>query len=85
MKRRPAYLYHPGEYLLHELATRGISVEEFADNLGWPIKQLENILLCKSPIDEKAAHEIGDELGTSAILWARLNDQYYEAELDRRG
>ena len=76
-KRKPACVFSPGSYLLDELNVRGISVDDFARDMGWKVKRLEDILLGRQQMNDGDAEQIGAALGTSAILWINLNKAYF--------
>lgn len=62
----------PGEYLRDELRERGITQAEFARTIDRPVQVVSEIMTGKKRITAATAVQIGGALGTSALLWVRL-------------
>ncbi len=75
--RRPAEVFHPGEYLLDELDTRGWTQTEFAEIIGRPFRLVNEIINGKRGITPSTAREFSAALGTSAELWMNLDTAYH--------
>lgn len=75
-ERRPAEVFHPGEYLLDMLNERGWTQTEFAEIIGRPLQLVNGIVNKKKGITPETAHEIAAALGTSAKLWMNLDSAY---------
>jgi len=75
--RRPAEVFHPGEYLRDELELRGWSQTEFAEIINRPLRLVNEIIQGKRGISPETAKELGAALGTSAELWMNLNTAYH--------
>lgn len=76
-KRRPAEVFHPGEYLKDELELRGWSQTEFAEIINRPLRLVNEIIKGKRGITPETAKEFGASLGTSAELWMNLHTAYH--------
>lgn len=76
-ERRPAEVYHPGEFLLDELNTRGWSQVEFAEIVNRPYQTINEIINGKKRITPETAKELSAALGTSAELWMNLDTAYH--------
>ena len=74
--RRPAEVFHPGEYLRDELAARNWSQIEFAEIIGRDKRLVNEIIKGKRGISPDTAREIGAALGTSAEVWMNLDNAY---------
>lgn len=75
-ERRPAEVFHPGEYLLDMITERGWTQTEFAEIIGRPLQLVNSIINKKRGITTETAQEIGAALGTSAKLWLNLDNAY---------
>ena len=75
-ERRPAEVFHPGEYLLDMLNERGWTQTEFAEIIDRPIQLVNGIINKKRGITPETAQEIAAALGTSAKLWMNLDSAY---------
>lgn len=75
--RKPAEVFHPGEYLLDELDARGWTQTEFAEIIGRPLRLVNEIINGKKGITPSTARELGAALGTSAELWMNLDTAYH--------
>ena len=75
-ERRPAEVFHPGEYLLDMLNERGWTQIEFSEIIGRPIQLVNEIINKKRGITPETAQEIAAALGTSAKLWMNLDSAY---------
>jgi len=74
--KRPAVVFHPGEYLVDELNERGWSQIEFAEIISRPVRTVNEIINGKRGVSPDSAREIGAALGTSAELWMNLDTAY---------
>ena len=75
-ERRPAVVFHPGEYLLDELNERNWSQAEFAEIINRPYRLVNEIVNGKRGISPETARELGAALGTSAKVWLNLDTAY---------
>lgn len=75
-KLEPSRPIHPGEVLKEELDYRGISQKKFAERIGIPYKNLNNILNCRKPISEDIALLIEAALGIPAHIFVGMQMDY---------
>ena len=75
-ERRPAEVFHPGEYLLDMLNERGWSQTEFSEIIGRPLQLVNEIINNRRGITPETAQEIAAALGSSAKLWMNLDASY---------
>ena len=77
--------FHPGEILLEEfLQVKGISQREFAKELGWSPRKLNEIIKGKRGITARTAIDLSEAVGTTPEFWLNLQqtwdlDQAYQA------
>lgn len=76
-ERRPAEVFHPGEYLLDELNARGWTQTEFAEIINRPIRLVNEIINGKRGISAETAREFSAALETSAEFWMNLDTAYH--------
>ncbi len=67
---------HPGELLKEELEYRGISQKKFAEQIGIPYKNLNDMLNCRRPITANTALLIEAALGISAQIFTSMQMDY---------
>lgn len=67
---------HPGELLKDELEYRGISQKKFAEQIGIPYKNLNDMLNCRRPITANTALLIEAALGISAHIFTSMQMDY---------
>jgi HTH-type transcriptional regulator/antitoxin HigA len=75
-ERRPAEVFHPGEYLLDELNARGWTQTEFAEIVRRPVKSINEIINGKKGITPETAREIAAAFGEEAETWMNLDTAY---------
>ena len=68
--------FSPGQILKDELDARGWSCTEFAEILGWPVREVHEILDDREAITTDTALEIGNALATGPELWLNLQTNY---------
>ena len=74
---------HPGKILEMEfLIPTGVTVKQFAERLGkdWNELKLNAIIKGYEGMSDKACEEFAAQLGTSAEIWRRINQQHREWE-----
>lgn len=74
--RRPAVVFHPGEYLRDELDARNWSQIEFGEIIGRSKRLVNEVINGKRGITPETAMAIGAALGTSAEVWMNLDNAY---------
>jgi len=67
---------HPGEILKDELEARGIKQKDFAQAIGIPSSNLNEILKGKRGINANLAMKLHKELGISYDFWMNLQASY---------
>ena len=67
---------HPGELLKDELEYRGISQKKFAEQIGIPYKNLNDMLNCRRPITANTARLIEAALVISAHICTSMQMDY---------
>lgn len=80
----PSKLFHPGEMLKDELELRGISQKDFAQLIGIPATQLNEIIKGKRGINAEIANVIGKALKMDAAIWINIQ-MNYEMDLAKQG
>ena len=81
MSKQPKNPFHPGEILLEEfLQPMGMTQRAFAEQIGWTLARLNELIRGKRGITAEAALDLADVLGTSPKLWMNLQATY---DLDR--
>ncbi len=73
---RPAEAYHPGEYLLEEFGERGWEAGYVAEQLGVTVADVWGLMAGERDITPELALALGRLLGTSAVYWGNLQDQW---------
>lgn len=74
--RRPAEVFHPGEFLREELEERGWTQSDLAEILGRPLRLVNEIIMGKRGISPETAAGLAAALGTSPELWMNLDSAY---------
>ncbi|MCX6053480.1 MAG: HigA family addiction module antitoxin [Chloroflexi bacterium] len=74
--RRPAEVFHPGEYLIDELNSQGWTQTEFAEIINRPFRLVNEIIKGKRGITPKTAKELSAALGISPEFWMNLDSAY---------
>lgn len=67
---------HPGEVLKEEIEYRGISQKKFAEQIGIPYKNLNDMLNCRRSITASTALLIEAALGIPAHILTSLQMDY---------
>jgi addiction module HigA family antidote len=74
---------HPGRLLKRELASRGLSANRLALDLGVPSGRVTDILNGRRSITADTAVRLGRYFGNSAQFWLDLQSQYDIAVIER--
>ena len=74
----------PGELLAEELAERGMTQKQLAEQMGRPVQVINEIVRAKKSITARTALELEEALGTPAHVWLNL-ESTYQLTLARRG
>ncbi len=70
---------HPGETVAEEIATRGLTADGFAAELGCPVAELEGLLTGVLPVTPALATALERAWGAEAAFWMRLQAHHDEA------
>ena len=69
--------FHPGEILLEEfLDPLGLSQRQFAADLHWSPRKLNEIIKGKRSITAQSAIDLSDALGTTPEFWLNLQQTW---------
>jgi addiction module HigA family antidote len=74
---------HPGRLLRRELATRSLSANRLALDLGVPSGRITDILNGRRSITADTALRLGRYFGNSPQFWLDLQSQYHIAVIER--
>ena len=74
---------HPGRLLKRELATRGLSANRLALDLGVPSGRITDILNARRAITAETAVRLGRYFGNAARFWLDLQGEYDVAIVER--
>lgn len=69
---KPSIAVHPGFELKEELESRHITQRKFAEIIGIPYTQLNEILNEKRPMSAEFALAVEAALGIKAYIWVKL-------------
>ena len=83
-KRLIPEAFHPGEYILEEMAERKWSMHELAHKLKCSFTQLHGIVYKKQTILPEMAMALGDVFGTGAQVWLNLQATYWLTVFEMR-
>jgi antitoxin HigA-1 len=78
-----APVVHPGRFLKRELATRTLSANRLALDIGVPSGRVTDILNGRRAITADTAVRLGRYFGNSAQFWLDLQSQYDIAVVER--
>ena len=81
IKRLPT---HPGDVLKEEIESRGVSQKKFAELVGFPYTQLNEILNGKRPISTDFALMMEAALGITPELLINMQNRYNMALARRK-
>ena len=73
MTRKPAQVFHPGEFIREELEARGWSQTDLAEIMGRPVPTINMIVNGNKRVTPETARELGEAFGTSAEMWMNLH------------
>ena len=72
----PAVAIHPGFVLKEELESRNITQKKFAEIIGMPYTQLNEVLNEKRPMPADMALAVEAALDIIAYIWVKLQADY---------
>jgi len=74
--RKPAAIFHPGEFIREEMAARGWSIETLIAMTGCNRERWETLLAEKRAMTLLDAHALSLAFGTSRELWINLQKSF---------
>ena len=78
-----APVVHPGRLLKRELASRALSANRLALDLGVPSGRITDILNCRRSITADTAIRLGRYFGNNPQFWLDLQSQHDIAMVER--
>ena len=78
----PKWVSPPGATLYDILEEGTISVTDFAEDMGWPVQKVNDIIRGKHIITDDDAQELEKALQVPALFWIEREKRYRES-LDR--
>ena len=76
VKRMPAEVFLPGEFIQEELDARNWTQSDLADILGRRVNQVNQIIKGKTGVTPETAKALGAAFGTSPQYWLNLQVAY---------
>lgn len=76
LKRVPAEVFPPGEFVREELDARGWTQEDLAQIMGRPLRLVNELVNGKKQITPDTARGLGEAFGTDPIFWMNLDSAY---------
>ena len=74
--RTRARVFPPGEFIREELEARAWTQRDFAQILGRPLQNVNNIINGRTAVTAATAKQLALAFGTSAELWLNLETAY---------
>ena len=68
--------FSPGDYIKDYIEKNKISKVEFAKRIGVTNAFFKRLLKGKERVTESLAKKLGEEIGTSAELWLKLQESF---------
>lgn len=76
---------HPGRIISDLMLERKLTVERLQSSLKVEVKQFEEFLACKAPLDDPLARELSRLFGQTARDWLKLQKEYdHQQELNNK-
>lgn len=72
----PNWISPPGETISDILDEMNLSLVEFADQIGYPLRQAKELIQGTAPLTDKLAAQLEYTLGASAEFWLNRETQY---------
>lgn len=72
---------HVGKYVEDEMVARGWSMQDLAEAIGLPFREVEALIKGDQRLYVSYAERLGKAFGTSALIWLRLQQDRLEREM----
>jgi HTH-type transcriptional regulator/antitoxin HigA len=82
LKRVPAEVFPPGEFIREELEARGWTQDDLAQIMGRPLRLVNELVNGKKQITPETARGLGDAFGTGPIYWMNLDSAFRLSQSD---
>jgi HTH-type transcriptional regulator/antitoxin HigA len=76
LKRAPAEVFPPGEFIREELDARGWTQDDLAQIMGRPVRLVNELVNAKKQITPDTARGLAEAFGTDALYWMNLDSAY---------
>lgn len=76
LKRVPAEVFPPGEFVREELDARGWTQDDLAQIMGRPLRLVNELVNGKKQITPDTARGLAEAFGTDALYWMNLDSAY---------
>jgi HTH-type transcriptional regulator/antitoxin HigA len=76
LKRTPAEVFPPGEFIREELEARGWTQDDLAQIMGRPVRLVNELVNAKKQITPDTARGLAEAFGTDALYWMNLDSAY---------
>ena len=80
---KPSIIFPPGVTLYEELEAREMTPSDLANQMGYPLKTINEIIAGNTEITPEMATQLERVLGVSATFWNNL-ERYYREALTRQ-
>jgi HTH-type transcriptional regulator/antitoxin HigA len=84
IKRQPAEVLPPGQFLREEIEARNLSHADLPRMLGWSLRLVKEVIEGQHRITPEIARGLAAVLGTSPVYWLNL-EASYQAHRARTG
>jgi HTH-type transcriptional regulator / antitoxin HigA len=76
LKRVPAEVFSPGEFVREELDARGWTQDDLAQIMGRPLRLVNELINGKKQITPDTARGLAEAFGTEPLYWMNLDSAY---------
>jgi HTH-type transcriptional regulator/antitoxin HigA len=76
LKRVPAEVFPPGEFIREELEERGWTQDDLAQIMGRPVRLVNELVNAKKQITPDTARGLAEAFGTDPLYWMNLDSAY---------
>ncbi|MDE2184914.1 MAG: helix-turn-helix domain-containing protein, partial [Alphaproteobacteria bacterium] len=82
LKRVPAEVFPPGEFIREELEARAWTQEDLAQIMGRPVRLVNELVNAKKQITPDTARGLAEAFGTDPLYWMNLDSAYRLSNTD---